>query len=290
MINTAADGEAAEGKGSLSVVGTGIQALSHLTTQARANIIHADRVLYLVTDSVTERYLQDLNSRAESLHPLYASGKERMASYEEMVERILDPVREGRNVCAAFYGHPGVFVFPSHEAIRRARSEGYFAEMVPAISAEDCLFADLGVEPAIPGCQSFEATDFLICARKFDPTSSLVLWQIGVIGHLTFEGEGYEYQPGLEILTEYLLQTYPPEHVVVVYEAAHLPTDEPRRDPVVLADLASTPVTPVSTLYVPPREQARLDEDMLARLGISKESLPRVERTVILSRSPTGVS
>jgi hypothetical protein len=34
--------------------------------------------------------------------------------------------------------------------------------MLPAVSAEDCLFADLGVDPGAAGCQSHEAADFLI--------------------------------------------------------------------------------------------------------------------------------
>jgi uncharacterized protein YabN with tetrapyrrole methylase and pyrophosphatase domain len=250
-------------------------------------MIHADRLYYVVTDPVTERYIQDLNDSAESLLSAYASGKHRMRSYEEMVQRILAPVREGLRVCAAFYGHPGVFVFPSHAAIRQARSEGFSAEMLPAVSAEDCLFADLGVDPAIPGCQSYEATDFLVSTRQFDSRSSLVLWQIGVIGHLTFEGGGYDFRPGLEVLREYLLNAYPPDHVVIIYEAAHLPTGESRREPVPLANLTEMQVTPISTLYVPPREGAKLNEDMLARLGIEKDALSIVERRVLLDPSAT---
>jgi len=34
--------------------------------------------------------------------------------------------------------------------------------MLPGISAEDCLFADIGVDPGIYGCQSFEATDLFV--------------------------------------------------------------------------------------------------------------------------------
>jgi uncharacterized protein YabN with tetrapyrrole methylase and pyrophosphatase domain len=272
-------------RGSLTVVGTGIQALGHLTFEARANITHADAVLYLVNEPVTERYIQELNPAAQSLHPLYASGKERIASYLEMVEQILAGVRRGLRVCAVFYGHPGVFVFPSHEAIRQARSEGYAAEMLPAVSAEDCLFADLGIDPALAGCQSFEATDFLVFGRRFDPTCSLVLWQIGVIGHLTFEHGGYDYRPGLEVLVRHLLETYPPDHLVVVYEAAHLPTAQTRHDAVPLGQLASADVTPVSTLYVPPREPAEADEEMLARLGLAKDSLPRVKHQISIAQT-----
>ena len=43
-------------------------------------------------------------------------------------------IRAGFRVCAVFYGHPGVFVYPSHEAIRRARAEGFAARMLPALT------------------------------------------------------------------------------------------------------------------------------------------------------------
>ena len=81
-----------------------------------------------------------------------------------------------------FYGHQRVFVHPGHESIRRAHMEGFPACMLPGISAEDCLFAELGIDPSKNGCQSFEATDFLVYKRKFDNRSSLILWQIGANG------------------------------------------------------------------------------------------------------------
>src|SRR5216683_1496595 len=114
----------------------------------------------------------------------------RMYAYNATVEHILGCVRTGDKTVGAFYGHPGVFVYPSHEAIRRARSEGYSAKMLPGISAEDCLFADLGIDPAVCGCQTFEATDFLLHGRRIDPSSSVVLWQIGVVGDMTFKTAG----------------------------------------------------------------------------------------------------
>ena len=81
-------------------------------------------------------------------HSLFTvEGRSRLDTYQDMVDRILACVREGSDVCVAFYGHPGVFVYPSHEAIKRARIEGYKATMLPGISAEDCLFADLGIDP-----------------------------------------------------------------------------------------------------------------------------------------------
>lgn len=166
-----------------------------------------------------------------------------------MVEEILAPVRDGRQVCAAFYGHPGVFVFPSHQAIAQARREGFPARMLPGISAEDCLFADLGVDPATAGCQSYEATGFVELRPAVETRAALVLWQVGVVGSAEHSAEAVA--PKLEALVDALLEVYPGDHEVVVYEASQYPGIAPIIRPVALTALIEA-VTPKSTLYVPP--------------------------------------
>ena len=255
-------------RGSLTVVGTGIQLVGHLTLAARSWIEGADKVLFAVADPLTAKWLLSLNPAAESL-PYDTGNLRRRTTYDEMVERILVEVRSGLNVCAVFYGHPGVFADPAHEAIRQARREGFRAEMLPGISAEDCLFADLGVDPGRNGCQSFEATDFLIRRRKFDPTSVLILWQIGFTGNLGFFKEDSHLR-GLKVLAEVLQTDYGPEHEVTVYEAAvYYPVCSPTIERMRLCELPNASVTPVSTLYVPPKAPAPVDAEMMARLGIS---------------------
>lgn len=68
-------------------------------------------------------------------------------SYRQMVDAMLDEVRAGKRVCGAFYGHPGVLLACASN-IAQAREEGFDAVMEPGISAEDCLYADLIVDPA----------------------------------------------------------------------------------------------------------------------------------------------
>lgn len=254
-------------KGSLFVVGTGIKSAGQLTADATHWIREADRVLHVVADTVTERVIRELNPRAESMRGLYQDDRRRLATYEAMVDRILRALREGATVCAVFYGHPGVYVWPSHEAVRRARVEGHRAQMLPGISAEDCMFADLGIDPAKLGWQSFEATDFLVRRRTFDPTSGMALWQIGAIGNLGLQREGFAAR-GLALLRDELVATYRAEHEVVVYEAAVLPTCAASIHRVALAGLLEAPVTTLSTLYVPPRGKAPLDLARVEALGL----------------------
>jgi hypothetical protein len=176
-------------------------------------------------------------------------------------------VRRGRRVCAAFYGHPGVFVMPAHEAIRRARAEGHEAEMLPGVSAEDCLIADLGFDPGARGCQSFEATDFLIRHRRFDPSSALLLWQIGGIGVADFRTETYWNPRGVEHLARALAATYGDDHEVVVYEASPYPVVDPVIHRCPLSELPAAPITSGSTLLVPPLAERPIDHALLAELG-----------------------
>ena len=216
-----------EKAGSLIVVGTSIRTVGQLTTEAIAWMREADSLLYVVGDPVGEAAIKELNpAGAVSLAGYYKEGIPRIHAYNAMIEHILGCVHAGNLTVGAFHGHPGVFAYPSHESIRRLRSEGYRARMLPGISAEDCLFADLGVDPAVGGCQSYEATDFLLNGPVIDPSSQLVLWQIGTLRDATYQRVAYDTR-AMPLLVQRLSQFYPLSHPITIYEAAVLPGTEP---------------------------------------------------------------
>lgn len=251
--------------GALTVVGTGIRLITQLTPEARAEIELADRVFHVATEPLQQRWMEELNPSTESLLHLYQVGQERLLTYEAMVERVLAVARAGARVCFVLYGHPGVLVHPGHEAVRRARAEGIPARMLPGVSAEDCLFADLGVDPGARGCQTFEATDFLLYRRRFDPRSALVLFQIAVIG-VPEQTLDFPSVRGLRALAAALLEHYPPDHVAIVYRAAEYPGCGPVVEQVTLAGLPELDARPTSTLYVPPLDQGEPEAGALDAL------------------------
>ncbi len=251
----------------LSVCGTGITGPGQITLQTRTAIERADKIFYLIAEPLTKEWVIALRPDATDLHSMYEDKKLRLASYSQMVEAIMQPVREGLDTCALFYGHPGVFVMPSHMSIARARKEGYDAIMLPGISAADCMFADLGFDPARYGCQQVEATDLLVYNRSIDPSCDLIIWQIGCIGNLGFAVNGYNLQH-LPLLIERLLRHYPADHKVVIYEAAAI---FGVAETVSITDLVNANLTAISTLYVPPAVINPPDMEMVKRLGIDAE-------------------
>lgn len=242
---------AAARAGSLAVVGTGIRAVSQVTPEALAHIRCAERLFHGVADQVTVDWLHEVNPRAETLSDLYREGLPRVAIYDAMVARVLAAVRAGAAACLALYGHPGVCARAGHEAVRIARHEGHRAVMLPGVSCEDCLFADLGIDPALHGVQSHEATLFLERGLRFDPRAAVVLWQVGLLGDGHYRAT---YRPqGLERLAARLAEGYGPAHRAVLYELPTYGGGPPLVDEVPLADLPQARIGWASTLYVPAR-------------------------------------
>ena len=257
------------GSGSLACVGVGMMLGAHLTPRARAEIEQAEVVFALVSDPLVELWLRELRPDLHSLQPLYGSGdadgKPRDASYRDMVEAMLAPVRAGRRVCGAFYGHPGVFAVVPHRAIARARAEGHPARMEPGVSAEDCLYADLGIDPGTHGCQHYDASQFLWYRHRLDPAAYLVLWQVGVAGDSTLRR--FSVDAGhIALLADRLGRDYPLDHGVTAYEAATLPVASPRIEHMPLRAMGEATWRLQTTLVVPPAVRREVDMEMRRRL------------------------
>lgn len=246
---------------SLTVVGVGIAVPAHVTAEARACLERADEVLYLVADPVAAAWIESVNPRSRSLEGSYAPGRDRAQTYAAIVEAIVVRLRKGGDICVALSGHPGVFANPSHEAVRRAKAEGFDARMLPAVSAEDCLFADLGVDPGIAGCQSYDATDLLIRKRELDPSAALVLWQATILGRFDYVPAGDPSH--LPVLIEYLERYYPPDHEIVCYAASPYPVVSPIIERVPLSGLADVKLPRLSLLYIPPAVRRARDLTIL---------------------------
>ena len=256
----------------LVVLGSGITFYSHLTSQAKATIDKAEIVLYLAIEPALEQWICQRNKNSISLYPFYTKYTLRIDCYNAIVDKILDTLCKHEQVCVVFYGHPSVFADPAINAVTRARQNGHQAEILPGISAEDCLFADLLINPGSCGCLSFEATDFLVRQRQFSTTSHLILWQVGLIGALG-KTANHNNSPGITALFNRLSVKYKQNHGITIYEAAQYATFEPRIEHISLKYLLNSPLSDSSTLYIPPTKSKSFDQSMLHTLGIDSSML-----------------
>ena len=250
--------------GILVVVGCGIQLGRHVSQRTLSEIARAD-VVFGLADCFAMAWLEDLRPDMKSLAVYYGDDKDRRLTYREMTDAVMQEVRAGRQVCLVLYGHPGVFAEVSHRSIELCRQEGLSARMEPGISADACLYADLGIDPGDHGMQACEATQFLITRRQIDPGALLVLWQVALSGNI--DCVGFEPDPArLQILVDKLLGWYQPDTEVILYEAARLPIEDFRAERLPLSALPQAHFQEYTTLVIPPSGRLQADDEILARL------------------------
>ncbi|KJV37396.1 uroporphyrin-III methyltransferase [Luteibacter yeojuensis] len=246
-------------------MGMGMTLGSHLTPISRSAIEQADVVFAGLSDHLVEEWLKRMNSDVRSLQGYYAEGKSRMTTYREWVEVMMAEVRAGKRVCAVFYGHPGVFAWSPHKVVEVARAEGYDAYMEPGVSAEDCLYADLGIDPGRVGCQHFEASQLMLYRRQLDTVGYVVLWQVGLVGDTTLArfSTGPAYR---QVLVDRLARDYPLDHEIIIYRCATLPIQQPQVSRVRLRDLPHAALTMTETVILPPATPMEPDTEAWERV------------------------
>jgi precorrin-6B methylase 1 len=267
-------------RGSLVCVGSGIKSIGHFTLEAQGWIKQADLVVFCVADPATEIWIKKNAKKYFDLYTLYGNDKRRLNTYQQMVDVMVSNVRAGLDVCAVFYGHPGIFVLPTHVAIKTLREDGYQAVMLPAISAVDCLFADIGVDPAHDGCQMVEATDLLLRRRQILTDSHVIIWQIGCVGDLGFRFAGYDNR-NFWVLVDYLLDSYRPDQEVVHYCASQFPICPPLIERMPLEGLRQANITGISTLYIPPAAPRPTVAEMAWKMGLKLKNSPAPSKHVL---------
>jgi precorrin-2 methylase/predicted 2-oxoglutarate/Fe(II)-dependent dioxygenase YbiX len=261
--------------GQLVIVGSGIAAISHFTLETIGYIREADVVFYHANSGVTAAYIRELNSNAVDLYQYYGDGKVRTITYVQMAELMLREVRAGRSVVGLFHGHPGFFVMAARRSLAIAKMEGHTTALIPAVSAIDCLFADLRIDPGVSGMQILKASHVLREGAQVATDNHLVLIQIGSVGDNTFSFSGFKQAKYTEFF-EKLISIYGENHDSVYYVAPIFPGCDPLITVRKLHEYrhtATLSTVHAATLYLPPA-------------GVSHASLTR--RQAFKGREPYG--
>lgn len=251
----------------LVVVGSGIKSFSHITEETKKIIQNSDKVLYLVNEDNLKNWIKREAKYSASLEPIYFDHPKRIDAYQAITNFIVNEYTKVSNLCVVFYGHPTVFADSALKAVQEIQNNAGHAVILPAVSAQDCLFSDLQIDPGDKGCFSIEATELLIYERSIDPYAHVILWQIANLG--SFDTQKSDK---LHILTEYLLGYYHANQPVCIYEAAILPLQKPRIEWIELVNLGVAELNSVSTLYIPPAKTAEPSNKYLSLLNIELQN------------------
>ena len=101
--------------------------------------------------------------------------------------------------------------------------------------------------------------------RIIDPSAYFILWQIGVVGDLSYgiEVTGAKYR---KLLLELLYEHYPADHQVILYEAATLPIKEIRADYIPLSQIVEVELKDYTTLVIPPSQPMTKNIELIKKI------------------------
>ena len=243
----------------LFIAGCGIKFLSHMTLEVQALIKKCDSVLFLVNDPAMKKWIIDNSVKSLSLDSVYFGCQERKDSYKFICQEIIKSARTHRNTCFVTYGNP---MFLSNASQQLIEDIGVMPDIqikiLPGISSLDTLFCDLGVDPGMGGLQAFEATNFINNNNIVNPSSHLVLWQIGVAGIETIVrnddelADSAQRKEAVIQIKEKLMSFYTAGHRVILYTASMYPSVPFEKVCLSLGQLDKVNISRLSTAYIPP--------------------------------------
>ena len=272
MVNSAENCKAVTRKVNMkryALVGSGIKSISHLTQESTIFMADCEKLFILVNEPILKEYLLKQYQHAEPLDDLYFSTDRRADNYAAIEAKLIQSLDEYNSVTFLCYGHPTVFAESGLKVAKQLEGRGDVkVNILPGISALDCLFADLKVDPGHCGMVTYEVHDLLVYSKAIEPNSQTVIWQVGMIGNLGKPSYDVN-RDALIVLKEYLLKYFDENHECVVYEAAMYSGMNHKEVRFKLSELESQEYSPISTLYIPPVSKARPDNSVRARLGIN---------------------
>lgn len=263
----------------ITIVGLGMRSLDQLTREVERALAGAKQVFLIDGSPGLQQRLQRQGTKVIDLCSFYAEGKDRLHTYREMAKAVVAGAIHDGPVAFGLYGHPTIFAFPPFVVKEVAESLGLTVDVLPGVSAMDCLFAELMIDPANGGLQMFEATELLLTQRELPVDVQTLVWQVG-----TLESGLYSTKPSaperFARFLAYLRRFFPGHHpCTAIYCSDH---------PAIPSTILRFPLDQIGdfsgqlhggfTLYLPPARIPEVLDKNLEKALSSNAHLEQVTR------------
>ncbi len=203
------------------IVGLGIVQVDQITRETERAISSSKEILYVERGLAVDTFLRERCEVVTDLTQLYHDETDRLDTYRRMAASVIAAALDHSPVTFALYGHPLIFAYPPFLVQQMARCFDLTVKILPAISAMDCIFADLAVDPSMNGLQIFEATEMLLRGRPLQVDVPVLIWQIGSLETGLYSGRQSRPER-FDRFLEHVLAFYPATHTVfAVHSSTH---------------------------------------------------------------------
>jgi len=265
------------GRYHLYLVGLGIRGPAQVTRETEAILRRCTRIYYAHTDPAVGAYLRQLCPRVFNLAGYHAHGRSHRRTYDAIAAALTRGATRRPPVAFAVFGHPLVYVSLANWLLARP-PRGLRVKALPAVSALDCLFVDLHLNPADAGLQMFDANQLLLKRRPLQPDVPCLIWQPATV-ESTYATTAWSRPQRFHRLRDYLLGFYPKEHrVVLALSATTSRRTAPRLKRIALGRLeqARREIDAGATLFIPATHDRPVADEAFKKLALSAAHLREI--------------
>jgi uncharacterized protein YabN with tetrapyrrole methylase and pyrophosphatase domain len=269
--------KAYRGRYHLYLVGLGIRGPGQITRETEAILRRCTRIYYAHTDPAVGAYLRQLCPRVLSLRRYQGDGKSHRRTYKAIAAAVTRSATLRPPVAFAIFGHPLVYVSLANWLLARP-PRGLRVKALPAVSALDCLFVDLRLDPADAGLQMYDANQLLLRRRPLQPDVPCLIWQPAGV-ESTYATTAWSRPQRFHRLRDYLLGFYPKEHrVVLALSATTSRRTAPRLKRIALGRLeeARREIDGGATLFIPATHDRPVADVAFKKLALSAAHLREI--------------
>lgn len=245
------------------LVGYGMRLPNDFTLETLAVLKRCTRVFGIPPIHAPEFGMPEM----EDLCQYYAPDKNRLETYQEWLDIVLEAAVAEPPVALATYGSAMVGALVTHRILEEAPKRGLTVHVSNAVSSIDGIWADFNIEPFY-GFEIWEATAFVKLGIVPDTRTNLMLPQAplyGVRGGPDLANSTMEASSTVTRLRDHLLRFYPPDHEVhfaMTGSGVGPRSADPVVETLTLEELDHPGRQTLSTLLVPrldPENSHRLD-------------------------------
>jgi 7-cyano-7-deazaguanine synthase in queuosine biosynthesis len=275
--------------GCVVVVGAGIRIPGHLTLESFDALCRCDEIYTILTPELAALLPTQLAPKIRSLWGHYQPGALRREAYDHEIQAIITAAAAGRRVAYLTVGNPVLFDSVTHGLLAEGAQRGVEVEVLSAPSAIDAIYTDLRQDIA-PGCQVYDASSLVAYGIQLRADIPCLLLQPDLFG-TSYVAIGHRPKPhAMRPLKDFLLQFYPPDHVVTYVTSGVTARDRSRLVEFPLAELGGSddaPQTPGASLFIPAARDVTPDQEFVARMAEPRSFSEAYQRTTPLARQVT---
>jgi uncharacterized protein YabN with tetrapyrrole methylase and pyrophosphatase domain len=249
----------------LSIVGIGTKRFSQITLEALAQIQSSQAICFIETaEAVIKEYVSGTQTLV-NLDRCYKTDRTDIENYKEMMKNIIKTLEIHDHASFIVAGHPRLGVFLTKALEAWGRGKQVQVRVFEGISSFDVMANVLEMDILENGTSIIDINRALLYGHKINTQCDHFFYHICSVANPVADYQGRGHGNRLDLLKEYLLQFYSPEHPLALVKAANSANDRSvvTYYTVDQVDQLKSQINFSTTLYVPAVKSDRANAEVL---------------------------